>query len=90
MNKFGQVFMWDWKEQAPVGLIVKAASRNKKNKLFTVNDGSDTYTAIVATDKKNALKAYIQWNKMEFDKEDFKLFLEDLDTVEIVPWRDNY
>jgi hypothetical protein len=90
MSKYGDVFMWDWKEQPPIGLIVKSAAR-RKGKLYGVDMGmSDTYTVVIAKNKKDALKAYLEWNKNEFSEEDYKYFLEDIDSIEIELWRDNY
>ena len=70
------MFYWDWKSQAPLGEMMQAASQIRNGKLWMVNDGSDTYCAILAPNKTEA-KACWEKDNAVWLKDEWKQFLED-------------
>lgn len=70
------MFYWDWKSQAPLGEMMQAASQIRNGKLWMVNDGSDSYCAILAPNKTEAKACWEKGNAVWL-KDEWKQFLED-------------
>lgn len=56
-NVEAKVFVWDWKAEAPLQEIFKAAQKNPKAKLWKHKSGSDDFWCVVAETKSEAAKA---------------------------------